>query len=71
VCLDNLTLAQRIAAVTGEPLLVHMVDFHAHNPAHDMHYGLEDNKLRSAGWCEPLGFDAGLRQTIAWERAQR
>jgi len=71
VCLDNLTLAQDIAAITGEQLNVRMVEFHAHNPAHDMHYGLEDNKLRAAGWSEPIGFEAGLKQTVAWERAQR
>ncbi len=69
-CLDNLEFAQRIADIVGEPLVYELVDFHRDNPAHDIHYGLEDNKLRIAGWSEPLGFDAGLRRTVEWEREQ-
>lgn len=42
----------------------------AHNPAHDIHYGLEDNKLRTAGWREPIGFNKAMRQVVKWEREQ-
>jgi dTDP-glucose 4,6-dehydratase len=68
-CLDNLELAERIAALVGRPLDYELVDFHHDNPAHDIHYGLEDNHLRAAGWSEPLGFSAGLARTVEWEKA--
>jgi dTDP-glucose 4,6-dehydratase len=70
-CLDNLELATRIAGLLGKPLETRAVDFHRDNPAHDIHYGLSDNKLRAAGWSEPIGFDAALAQTVAWEEEHR
>ena len=42
---DNLQLAQMIAAVVGKELNYTMVDFHSSRPGHDLRYA----KLRS-GW---------------------
>ena len=68
--ISNSDLVLRIAEITKETPLLNFVEFHRDNPAHDIHYGLEDNKLRSAGWTEKLGLEAGLKRTIEWERNQ-
>lgn len=69
-CVDNESLVRIIAGITGDTPQIEYVDFHSDNPAHDIHYGLEDNKLRAAGWSEHLGFDTGMRRCVEWERAQ-
>lgn len=66
--LDNLELAEMIAKLMDKELKHELVDFHATNPAHDIHYGLEDNKLRPHGWEPPLGLEKGLRETIKWQK---
>lgn len=68
-CLSNLELAQKIATLMGKKLIYEMVDFHKDNPAHDIHYGLEDNKLRATGWKQPLTFDESMKNTIDWQMA--
>lgn len=70
-CLDNLQLAQRIAALMGKELDYELKDFHADNPAHDIHYGLQDNKLRAAGWKQPLNFDDSMKATIEWQKEHK
>lgn len=67
-CLSNLELAQKIASLMGKELKYRLVDFHHHNPAHDIHYGLEDNKLRQAGWQQPQTFEESMRNTITWQQ---
>jgi dTDP-D-glucose 4,6-dehydratase len=67
VQLDNLELAQRIAKLMGKPLKYTLKDFHKDNPAHDIHYGLQDNKLRKAGWKQLKTFDERMKQTIDWQ----
>ncbi len=68
-CLSNLELAQNIAALMGKDLKYEMVDFHKHNPAHDIHYGLEDNNLRATGWKQPKTFAESMKSTIEWQKA--
>lgn len=65
--LSNLELAQRISKLMGKDLKYHLKDFHADNPAHDIHYGLQDNKLRKSGWKQPQTFDESMRNTIEWQ----
>lgn len=67
VCLDNLELAQKIANLMGKELDYELVDFHKDNPAHDIHYGLQDNKLRASGWKQPKSFEDSMKDTIAWQ----
>lgn len=69
-CVDNESLVHIIANITGDTPQIEYVDFHSDNPAHDIHYGLQDNKLRAAGWHEHLGFDAGMKRCVEWEREQ-
>jgi dTDP-glucose 4,6-dehydratase len=70
-CVDNLDLAERIADIAGARLDAVRVDFHRDNPAHDIHYGLQDNKLRRSGWTERLGFENGLKRTVEWEMSNQ
>lgn len=65
--LDNLQLAQRIAELMGKELKYKLEDFHKDNPAHDIHYGLQDNKLRRAGWTQPKNFNDSMSETIQWQ----
>ena len=66
VSLTNLELAQKIASLMGKELKYKLVDFHKDNPAHDIHYGLADNKLRKSGWKQPINFEDSMKTTIEW-----
>jgi len=67
-CLSNLELAEAIAKLMGKELKYKIVDFHHENPGHDIHYGLEDNNLRSTGWKQPLTFEQSMKKTIEWQQ---
>jgi dTDP-glucose 4,6-dehydratase len=43
----------------------HVVD----RPGHDRRYALNSGKLRELGWSPRMEFDEGLRETVAWYRA--
>lgn len=62
--LSNLEMAEEIAKLLGEPLKYELVDYHSTRPGHDMHYGLDGNKLESLGWKPPLTFEDSLRRTV-------
>jgi dTDP-glucose 4,6-dehydratase len=66
--LDNLQLAKTIARLMGADFEYELQDFHRDNPAHDIHYGLQDNKLRPAGWKQPMSDDESFKQTIEWQK---
>jgi dTDP-glucose 4,6-dehydratase len=70
-CLDNLELATAIAGLMDKNLKVKFVDFHKDNPAHDIHYGLEDNKLRASGWVQPKTFEESMAETIKWQQEHK
>lgn len=65
--LDNLELAQTIARLMGKELKYKMVSFHSTRPGHDPHYGLNMEKLKKAGWKQPLTFEESLKNTIDWQ----
>jgi len=71
VCLSNLELAKKIAHLMDKKLQYKLVDFHKDNPAHDIHYGLEDNKLRKAGWKQPENFEESMKKTIKWQQENK
>jgi len=50
------------------PAKFEKVNFHDHNPGHDMHYGLDGTKLAELGWKAPLSFEESLKNTIDWQR---
>jgi dTDP-glucose 4,6-dehydratase len=64
--IDNLTLAQMIAADIGKPLRYKLEDFHSTRPGHDPHYGLDPAKLHGLGWEMPVPFRDSLRSTVEW-----
>ncbi len=67
-CLSNLEMAQTISDLMSIPLVYKMVDFHKDNPGHDIHYGLEDNKLRASGWKQPVNFKDSMKNVIDWQK---
>lgn len=71
VQLDNLELAQMIAKLMGKKLNYELVDFHTHNPGHDLHYGLNGSKLAKLGWKAPLDFEKSLKNTIDWQQRNK
>lgn len=64
---DNLSLAQLIAKLMNKDLKYELVDFHSTRPGHDMHYGLDGEKLKKLGWKAPLSFEESLKNTIDWQ----
>lgn len=65
--LDNLELAQTIADLMGKELKYKIVNFHSARPGHDPHYGLNDDKIRSLGWTNPVPFEESLKNVINWQ----
>jgi dTDP-glucose 4,6-dehydratase len=63
---SNLELARLIARVMDKRLDYELVDFHKNNPAHDIHYGLQDNKLRP-NWKPSLTLNEGMKEVITWQ----
>ena len=63
----NLDLTRRILTLAGKPLslITPVVD----RPGHDRRYSLDTSKLRGLGWTPQVPFDAGLRDTVEWYRA--
>jgi dTDP-glucose 4,6-dehydratase len=65
--LDNLELAQTIAAVVGKELKYEMLDFHSARPGHDLRYALDGTKmLVEFGWQPKLKVDERLREVVEW-----
>lgn len=67
--IDNLQLAERIAAILGRPLHHEMVDFHSSRPGHDLRYALDGSRLAGMGWKPPVDFDHSLERVVRWYEA--
>lgn len=63
---DNLEMAQAIAALLGKELKYELVDFHSSRPGHDLRYALDGAKLADAGWTPPVPLDESLKRLIEW-----
>lgn len=61
--LSNLELAETIARLMNKELKYEIVDFHVDQPAHDIHYGLQNNHL---DW-KPEDLDKRLSEVIKWQ----
>lgn len=64
--LDNLQLAQSIAAIVGKELKYEMVDFHSSRPGHDLRYALDGSKLEAMGFAFPKTFEESLEKAVRW-----
>lgn len=64
---SNLAMAQTLAGLMGKQLDYELVDFHSKQPGHDLHYGLDGEKLATLGWKSPTGFEESLKKTIEWQ----
>lgn len=66
---SNLTLAQDVAEIIGEPLYHVLEDFDVSRRGHDPHYGLDMAKLTALGWEPPVDFREGLEHIVRWTLA--
>jgi len=64
--IDNLSLAEMIARVVGNPLKYELVDFHSSRPGHDLRYALDGSKLKEMGFEYPESFEESLKETVTW-----
>jgi dTDP-glucose 4,6-dehydratase len=64
--INNLELAQMIAACLDRELIYELVDFHSSRPGHDLRYAMIDVNLSSLGWKVPVGTEEALKKTVQW-----
>lgn len=64
--MDNLEVAQTIAASLGKPLRYEMVDFHSARPGHDLRYGLAGDKMAAMGWMPSRPITQSLDEIVHW-----
>ncbi len=65
---SNLDLVKIEAGLMGKPAKYELVYFHENNPGHDLHYGLDGQKLKELGWNSPVSFEDSMLHTIHWQR---
>ena len=64
--IDNLALAQIIAAAQGKELKYEMVDFHSSRPGHDLRYALDGGLLKSLGWEPKIKLSERVKEVVDW-----
>lgn len=64
--LDNLEFAQLTARLMGNELKYEFTDFHNGRPGHDRRYALSGEKLKKAGWVQPMDFESSWKKVIDW-----
>ena len=64
--LNNLELAQIIAASQGKKLKYEMVDFHSSRPGHDLRYSLSGEKMKNLGWTPSIKLTERIKQVVDW-----
>jgi dTDP-glucose 4,6-dehydratase len=64
---SNLELVKIIGALMMKEPDIEMTPFHASNPGHDLHYGMDGAKLAELGWRSPMTFEESLANTIKWQ----
>ena len=69
--LNVLELARFFAKTLKRPLKVEYVDFHKYTPGHDLHYGLDDTKIKNLGWNPPLNFSESMEKATNWIAKRR
>jgi dTDP-glucose 4,6-dehydratase len=64
--IDNLTLAQMIAAAQGRELIYEMTDFHTSRPGHDLRYALDGGLLKQLGWEPKIRLSERIQEVVKW-----
>ena len=64
--IDNLEMAQYIAAACHRNLDWYPTSATENRPGHDQNYGLDGSKLREAGWSAPYTFEQSMKKTVEW-----
>ena len=64
--INNLELAQLIAAAQGKELNYEMVDFHSSRPGHDLRYALDGGLLESLGWVPKIKLSERVKEVVQW-----
>lgn len=67
--MNNLEMAEAIAAIIGKEWQWEFDNFHASRPGHDLRYALDGTKIRKTGWKAPLGLAESLERTVRWTLA--
>lgn len=68
---DNLEMVHVIARLMEVVPKYELAYFHDDNPGHDLHYGLNGEKLADLGWKSPLTFEESMNNTIDWQRRNK
>jgi dTDP-glucose 4,6-dehydratase len=63
---DNLTLAQYIAAAVGKDLKYKLVDFHSARPGHDLRYAMSGKRLEELGWQPKKSVKDRIKEVVDW-----
>jgi dTDP-glucose 4,6-dehydratase len=65
----NVEVVSALLAELGKPstLIRHVTD----RPGHDRRYAMDGGKIAQLGWSHAMGFDDGLRSTVAWFTAHQ
>lgn len=62
------TVIIEIARILQVNAKIKYEDFHSFRPGHDMHYGLDGNKLKEMGWNPPIPFRESLEKVVNWTK---
>lgn len=65
---SNLELVEVISELMVKIPTIEMSNFHDNNPGHDLHYGLNGEKLGKLGWKSPVSFEDSMAKTIKWQK---
>ena len=64
--IDNLTMANSIAAVLDRPLRYRLVDYHSSRPGHDLRYALDGSLMTRLGWQPKQSVKQWLPGVVRW-----
>jgi dTDP-glucose 4,6-dehydratase len=62
----NLELTRRVLELMGKG--EDLIKFVKDRPGHDRRYSVDSGKARALGWGPRVGFEEGLKRTVAWYR---
>jgi dTDP-glucose 4,6-dehydratase len=65
---SNLDMVTTISKLMGKEAKYELAYFHDDNPGHDLHYGLDGDKLKELGWTSPQSFEESMKNTIDWQK---